>query len=76
LRRAVFLIVAVLALAVPGSASAACQPSAAHRYPVILVHGKLLNSAVTWNELRPLLQWVVEVLERPGPADPAFQPRC
>jgi pimeloyl-ACP methyl ester carboxylesterase len=56
LRRAVFLIAAVVALAVPGSASAACQPSAAHPSPVILVHGTFLNSALSWNELRPLLR--------------------
>jgi triacylglycerol lipase len=56
LRRAGFLIAVVVALAAPGSASAACQPSAAHPTPVILVHGTFLNSALSWNELRPLLR--------------------
>jgi pimeloyl-ACP methyl ester carboxylesterase len=56
LRRTVFLIAVVAALAVPGSAAAACPPSPAHPTPVILVHGTFLNSAVSWNALGPLLQ--------------------
>jgi triacylglycerol lipase len=56
LRRTAFLIVAIVALAVPGSASAACPPSPAHPYPVILVHGTFANQAVSWNALRPLLE--------------------
>jgi pimeloyl-ACP methyl ester carboxylesterase len=55
MRRAVFLIVVLAALALPGSAAAACQPSAAHPYPVILVHGTFANDALSWNALRPLL---------------------
>ena len=56
MRRAAFLIVVLAALALPGSAGAACQPSAAHPYPVILVHGTFANQAISWNALRPLLQ--------------------
>ena len=56
MRRAVPLFVAFAALALPGSASAACRPSAAHPYPVILVHGTFVNQAVSWSALRPLLQ--------------------
>jgi hypothetical protein len=37
MRRAAFLIVVLAALVAPGSASAACKPTAAHPYPVILV---------------------------------------
>jgi pimeloyl-ACP methyl ester carboxylesterase len=55
-RRAAFLIVVIAALALPGSAAAACQPSAAHPYPVILVHGTFANQALSWNALRPLLE--------------------
>jgi pimeloyl-ACP methyl ester carboxylesterase len=54
-RRAAFLIVVIAALALPGSA-AACQPPAAHPYPVILVHGTFANQALSWNALRPLLE--------------------
>jgi pimeloyl-ACP methyl ester carboxylesterase len=57
MRRAVFLIVVMAALALPGAASAAtCQPTAAHPYPVILVHGTFANQALSWNALRPLLE--------------------
>jgi pimeloyl-ACP methyl ester carboxylesterase len=57
MRRAAFLIVAVLAaLMLPGSASAACQPSAAHPHPVILVHGTFADQELSWNALRPLLE--------------------
>jgi len=56
MRRAAFLIVVIAALALPGSAAAACQPSAAHPYPVILVHGTFANQALSWNALRPLLE--------------------
>jgi pimeloyl-ACP methyl ester carboxylesterase len=56
MRRAAFLIVALAALALPGSAAAACRPSAAHPYPVILVHGTFANDALSWNALRPLLE--------------------
>jgi pimeloyl-ACP methyl ester carboxylesterase len=55
-RRAAFLIVVIAALALPGSAAAACQPPAAHPYPVILVHGTFANQALSWNALRPLLE--------------------
>jgi pimeloyl-ACP methyl ester carboxylesterase len=55
-RRAAFLIVVIAALTLPGSAAAACQPSAAHPYPVILVHGTFANQALSWNALRPLLE--------------------
>jgi pimeloyl-ACP methyl ester carboxylesterase len=56
MRRAAFLIVVLAALALPGSAAAACQPSPARPYPVILVHGTFANQAISWNALRPLLQ--------------------
>jgi pimeloyl-ACP methyl ester carboxylesterase len=56
MRRAAFLIVVIAALALPGSAAAACQPPAAHPYPVILVHGTFANQALSWNALRPLLE--------------------
>jgi pimeloyl-ACP methyl ester carboxylesterase len=56
MRRAVPLIVALAALALPGPASAACRPPAAHPYPVILVHGTFANQALSWNALRPLLE--------------------
>ena len=55
MRRAAFLIIVLAALAAPASASAACQPTAAHPYPVILVHGTFANQALSWNALRPLL---------------------
>jgi pimeloyl-ACP methyl ester carboxylesterase len=56
MRRAAFLIVVLAALALPGSAAAACQPPTAHPYPVILVHGTFANQALSWNALRPLLE--------------------
>lgn len=56
MRRAAFLIVALAALALPGSAAAACRPTAAHPFPVILVHGTFANQALSWNALRPLLE--------------------
>jgi pimeloyl-ACP methyl ester carboxylesterase len=56
MRRLVILIAAAVALALPGGAAAACPPSAAHPYPVILVHGTFLNQELSWNELRPLLE--------------------
>ena len=57
--RATFLIIAMAALlAGPAAAasSTACQPTAAHPYPVILVHGTFANQALSWNALRPLLE--------------------
>ena len=56
MRRAAFLIVVLAALTAPASASAACRPTAAHPYPVILVHGTFANQALSWNALRPLLE--------------------
>jgi pimeloyl-ACP methyl ester carboxylesterase len=56
MRRAVFLVVVLAALVAPGSASAACRPTAAHPSPVILVHGTFANQALSWNALRPLLE--------------------
>jgi triacylglycerol esterase/lipase EstA (alpha/beta hydrolase family) len=32
-----------------------CQPSAAHPYPVILLHGTWLNETITWQALSPML---------------------
>jgi triacylglycerol lipase len=56
MRRLIILAAAAAALALPGSAAAACQPAAAHPYPVILVHGTFANQEISWNALRPLLQ--------------------
>jgi pimeloyl-ACP methyl ester carboxylesterase len=56
MRRVALPIVALAALVLPGSASAACRPPAAHPYPVILVHGTFANQALSWNALRPLLE--------------------
>jgi triacylglycerol lipase len=56
MRRLIILTVLAAALALPGSAAAACQPSPAHPYPVILVHGTFANQEISWNELRPLLE--------------------
>jgi triacylglycerol lipase len=56
MRRAALLIVALAALALPSPAAAACQPTAAHPSPVILVHGTFANQALSWNALRPLLE--------------------
>jgi triacylglycerol esterase/lipase EstA (alpha/beta hydrolase family) len=39
----------------PGSNPASCTPSAAHPYPVILVHGTLANEAFSWQALSPML---------------------
>jgi triacylglycerol esterase/lipase EstA (alpha/beta hydrolase family) len=86
--RRLIVAAAAAALALPGSAAAACQPSPAHPSPVVLVHGTFANQEISWNALRPLLQsrgycvypvalqWVVNALGRAGPADPGFRPRC
>src|SRR3984893_8802750 len=39
----------------PGSYIWSCQPSAAHPYPVILVHGTLANENFSWQALSPML---------------------
>lgn len=41
-------------LGVP-SANVPCTPSAAHPYPVVLVHGLLINGAGTWGVMAPKL---------------------
>jgi pimeloyl-ACP methyl ester carboxylesterase len=56
MRRAAFLIVVLGALAQPGSAAARCQPTTAHPYPVILVHGTFGSTALSWSTARPLLE--------------------
>jgi triacylglycerol esterase/lipase EstA (alpha/beta hydrolase family) len=48
-------VVAVALLAVPAAASAGCRPSAAHPYPVVLVHGTFLNK-MSWATLAPQLE--------------------
>jgi triacylglycerol esterase/lipase EstA (alpha/beta hydrolase family) len=39
----------------PGSNNFSCQPSAAHPYPVILVHGTVENMSDNWQAASPLL---------------------
>jgi triacylglycerol esterase/lipase EstA (alpha/beta hydrolase family) len=39
----------------PGANNFACQPSAAHPYPVILVHGTLANMNDNWQAAAPIL---------------------
>jgi triacylglycerol lipase len=56
MRRLIILTILAAALALPGTAAAACKPSAAHPSPVILVHGTFANQEISWNALRPLLQ--------------------
>lgn len=51
-------IVAALAhpsAAPPGANNFSCRPSAAHPYPVVLVHGTFGNMTDSWNALSPLL---------------------
>jgi len=40
----------------PGSNDYSCHPSAAHPYPVVLVHGTFANRVDGWNALSPLLK--------------------
>ena len=39
----------------PGVTNAPCTPSAAHPYPVVLVHGTFANENFTWQALAPML---------------------
>jgi len=39
----------------PGANNWSCQPSAAHPYPVILVHGLFANETDNWQTYGPLL---------------------
>jgi pimeloyl-ACP methyl ester carboxylesterase len=40
----------------PGANNPACQPAAAHPYPVILVHGTFGDMTVSWNTIAPALE--------------------
>ena len=61
-RLAIALVLAALA-AVPSAAQAqaqrvndfTCKPSAQHPYPVVLVHGTLLNAFISWPTVAPQL---------------------
>jgi triacylglycerol lipase len=56
MRRIVLALACTAVFAMPGSASAAtCQPSAAHPYPVVLVHGTFENQLM-WSALSPQIQ--------------------
>jgi triacylglycerol esterase/lipase EstA (alpha/beta hydrolase family) len=39
----------------PGASNFSCQPSAAHPYPVVLVHGTLANMNDNWQAASPIL---------------------
>jgi triacylglycerol esterase/lipase EstA (alpha/beta hydrolase family) len=40
----------------PGANDWSCQPTAAHPYPVVLVHGTLFDQTLTWNLMAPVLE--------------------
>jgi triacylglycerol lipase len=40
----------------PGANKWSCKPSAAHPYPVVLVHGTLFDKTLTWNLMAPVLE--------------------
>lgn len=43
-------------IAPPGSNDFACRPTAAHRYPVVLVHGTFEDMTMSWNLIAPALE--------------------
>lgn len=60
----------------PGSNDWSCRPSAAHPYPVVLVHGTFANMTDSWQALSPLLAnngYCVFALDYGGPPGDQIQ---
>src|SRR5579872_1226241 len=59
----------------PGANVWSCRPTAAHPYPVVLIHGTIFDRTLSWQALSPLLAnagWCVFALDYGGasPTDP------